>query len=135
MGEMGYLCMLQVHVGALAGALYEQPRCNEVGAGPWCITTPRGWGAVAEVAGFAISLGYGALRTVQALERLLRINPPNQNPQAAPPKQLPITTLQSTLQSTQNSNPPTRRSRPPGVTTTDNGSRTGCVYSPPHPPP
>ena len=100
MGEMGYLCMLQVHVGALAGALYEQPRCNEVGAGPWCITTPRGWGAVAEVAGFAISLGYGALRTVQALERLLRINPPNQNPQAAPPKQLPITTLQSTLQST-----------------------------------
>lgn len=58
---------LTTHAGAIANALYEQPRCNEKRAGPWCIATPRGFGALAEFASFLLSLGYGAMRTVQAL--------------------------------------------------------------------
>ena len=56
------------HAGALAAALWEAPRCNEVGAGPYCIAKPRGIGALAETAGKLLSLGYGMLRTVHALE-------------------------------------------------------------------
>ena len=38
------------HADALAAALWEAPRCNEVGAGPYCIAQPRGVGALADAA-------------------------------------------------------------------------------------
>jgi len=56
------------HAGAIASALYEQPRCGESGAGPWCIASPRGMGAVAEALGRIVSLGGAGLATVRALE-------------------------------------------------------------------
>ena len=59
---------LQRHAGALVSALYEQPRCGEANAGEWCIAEPSGLGAVADRAGIALSLLYGGLQTVRALE-------------------------------------------------------------------
>ena len=56
------------HAGALAAAVWHQPRCGEAGASKYCIAKPRGMGAVAEAAGRILSLGYGTMRTVSALE-------------------------------------------------------------------
>lgn len=56
------------HASALADGLLSQPRCGEVGAGPYCIATPRGFGAAAEAIGHFISIAVGGLKTVAAIE-------------------------------------------------------------------
>ena len=52
------------HASALASALYNQPRCGEEGAGVFCVAEPRGLAYIAELAGHALTLGYGTLKTV-----------------------------------------------------------------------
>ena len=66
---MGMQQAVSDNFGALAAALWDQPRCGEPGAHPtYCIAKPRGLGAVADSAGKVLSLGYGMLSTVHALE-------------------------------------------------------------------
>ena len=45
------------HAGAIVSALYDQPRCGEKGAGKYCVASPRGLGAVAEVLCLILTLG------------------------------------------------------------------------------
>jgi hypothetical protein len=45
------------HAGAIVSALYEQPRCGEAGAGVYCIASPRGPGAAAEILCLLFTLG------------------------------------------------------------------------------
>jgi len=56
------------HAAALAEGLFSQPHCGEPGAGPYCVATPQGLGLVAEMAGHAMSLVYGGLRTIASIE-------------------------------------------------------------------
>ena len=56
------------HAAAIAEALYNQPRCGEAGAGAFCIASPRGLGAIAESASRVLSLSYGCVRSVRAIE-------------------------------------------------------------------
>ena len=56
------------HAGAIASGLLSQPRCGEEGAGPYCIASPTGMGAVAEAIGHVLSLAYGGLATVSSIE-------------------------------------------------------------------
>ena len=56
------------HAGAIASGLLAQPHCGEEGAGPYCIATPTGIGAVAEGLGHILSLVYGGLQTIQSIE-------------------------------------------------------------------
>lgn len=53
---------------ALADGLWQQPRCGEPGAGPYCIASPTGFGLIAEGAGHVLSLFYGGMRTIKSIE-------------------------------------------------------------------
>ena len=59
---------LGAHAGLLAQGLLSQPHCGEPNAGPYCIATPTGLGAVAEAVGHALSIGYGTVRTISGIE-------------------------------------------------------------------
>lgn len=65
---MGMKNAVGAHAGAIASGLLDQPHCGEAGAGPYCIATPTGVGAVAEVAGHVLSLVYGGVRTIISIE-------------------------------------------------------------------
>jgi len=59
---------LGAHAGLLAQGLLSQPHCGEPNAGPYCIATPTGLGAVAEAVGHALSIGYGTVATISGIE-------------------------------------------------------------------
>eukprot|EP00966_Prymnesium_polylepis_P186354 4319487-Prymnesium_polylepis.2 len=56
------------NTAAFAAALLQQPHCNEPDAGPFCIATPAGLGWLAEMLGHVLTLGYGSVATVRAIE-------------------------------------------------------------------
>ena len=56
------------NTAALAAALLRQAHCTEPDAGPFCIASPIGLGAAAEALGHFLTLGYGSLATVRAIE-------------------------------------------------------------------
>ena len=56
------------HAAALADGLFSQPHCGEPGAGPYCIATPTGIGAVAEGIGHILSVIYGGWKTIASIE-------------------------------------------------------------------
>ena len=56
------------HAAALADGLFSQPHCGEPGAGPYCIATPTGIGAVAEGIGHVLSVIYGGWKTIASIE-------------------------------------------------------------------
>lgn len=56
------------HASALADGLLSQPHCGEPNAGPYCIATPKGIGAVCEGIGHVLSVIYGGWRTIVSIE-------------------------------------------------------------------
>lgn len=59
---------VSTHAAALAEGLFSQPHCGEVGAGPYCIATPRGLGAACEVLGNVLSVVWGGWKTIVSIE-------------------------------------------------------------------
>ena len=56
------------HAAAVTAALVNQPYCGQPGAGAFCIAAPSGLGWVADMSCHVLTLGYGALQTVKAIE-------------------------------------------------------------------
>ena len=56
------------HAGAVFAGLTKQPHCGEEGAGPYCLAKPTGFGAIAEIAGYVLSLVWGGYQSILAIE-------------------------------------------------------------------
>ncbi|CAJ1946053.1 unnamed protein product [Cylindrotheca closterium] len=60
--------LASTYTAALAIGLSSQLYCSEPGAGPYCITKPKGTGLLAEWAGFGLVILWGGYKSISALE-------------------------------------------------------------------
>ena len=58
----------QQHAAAMADGLLSQKRCGEPDAGPYCIAKPIGYGRVAEILSWLLSILYGGYASTVAIE-------------------------------------------------------------------
>lgn len=57
-----------IHTAALASGLISPKKCDEPGAGPFCIARPSGSGRIAEFLGAMLSIFYGGYNSIIAIE-------------------------------------------------------------------